>query len=111
MLTYTADARFRVKHASEASEWTLEIKFLQKRDEGTYYCQVPIRMLLYFNRVDKSLCFRNEEITIFWITDPLLVVKAKQVIIKKEKRTLSGVYEHSHFWIFTSFFLSSASRM
>lgn len=42
MLTYTADARFRVKHAPEASEWTLEIKFLQKRDEGTYYCQVHI---------------------------------------------------------------------
>ncbi|KAI9557655.1 hypothetical protein GHT06_017483 [Daphnia sinensis] len=44
VLTYTADARFRVKHSeSEASEWTLEIKFLQKRDEGTYYCQIPTR--------------------------------------------------------------------
>ncbi|KAK4016504.1 hypothetical protein OUZ56_031460 [Daphnia magna] len=44
VLTYTADARFRVKHSeTEASEWTLEIKFLQKRDEGTYYCQIPTR--------------------------------------------------------------------
>ncbi|XP_046438748.1 uncharacterized protein LOC124190212 isoform X4 [Daphnia pulex] len=43
LLTYTADARFRIKHTenTEASEWTLEIKFLQKRDEGTYYCQTP----------------------------------------------------------------------
>jgi hypothetical protein len=56
LLTYTADARFRVKHQSQpvqpppsasivpsrpdVSEWTLEIKFLQARDEGTYYCQV-----------------------------------------------------------------------
>ena len=40
LLTYTADARFRVKHAADAFEWTLEIKYLQKRDEGTYYCQV-----------------------------------------------------------------------
>lgn len=40
LLTYTADARFRVKHATDAFEWTLEIKYLQKRDEGTYYCQV-----------------------------------------------------------------------
>ena len=40
LLTYTADARFRVKHAAEASEWTLEIKYLQKKDDGTYYCQV-----------------------------------------------------------------------
>ncbi|XP_046438745.1 uncharacterized protein LOC124190212 isoform X2 [Daphnia pulex] len=45
LLTYTADARFRIKHTenTEASEWTLEIKFLQKRDEGTYYCQIPTR--------------------------------------------------------------------
>ena len=74
LLTYTADARFRVKHQSQpliqppptmssssssssaaaaaaasivpsrpdVSEWTLEIKFLQARDEGTYYCQVFI---------------------------------------------------------------------
>ena len=44
LLTYTADARFRVKHAPESSEWTLEIKFLQKRDEGAYYCQVRARL-------------------------------------------------------------------
>lgn len=51
VLTYTADARFRVKHSeTEASEWTLEIKFLQKRDEGTYYCQVRFPILSILKR-------------------------------------------------------------
>lgn len=51
VLTYTADARFRVKHSeTEASEWTLEIKFLQKRDEGTYYCQVRFPIFSIFKR-------------------------------------------------------------
>ena len=57
LLTYTADARFRVKHQSQptsavpsrpdVSEWTLEIKFLQQRDEGTYLCQVNNKFLSF----------------------------------------------------------------
>lgn len=41
MQTYTADARFRVKHATDSPEWTLEMRFVQTEDEGAYLCQVP----------------------------------------------------------------------
>ena len=47
LLTYTADARFRVKHHSEVSEWTLEIKYLQHKDDGTYHCQVTFLLTQY----------------------------------------------------------------
>lgn len=38
--TYTNDERFHVLHADGSDEWTLQIKFVQKRDNGTYECQV-----------------------------------------------------------------------
>lgn len=38
--TYTNDERFHVLHADGSDDWTLQIKFVQKRDNGTYECQV-----------------------------------------------------------------------
>ena len=37
---FTKDARFSLLHRPGDSDWTLIIKYLQKRDEGTYVCQV-----------------------------------------------------------------------
>ncbi|XP_026687536.1 uncharacterized protein LOC103520722 [Diaphorina citri] len=39
VLTYTNDARFQVIHTDGSDDWNLQIKFLQKRDNGTYECQ------------------------------------------------------------------------
>ena len=74
--TYTADARFRVKLASEVAEWTLEIKYLQKRDDGTYYCQVCAHLthLLKMGRLgleaNVSCCFLSYE---FCTTNEIII--------------------------------------
>lgn len=38
--TFTGDARFSVMHPEGSDEWTLEIKYVQKRDAGVFECQV-----------------------------------------------------------------------
>lgn len=38
--TYTTDQRFTTTHHKETDEWTLQIKFAQKRDAGLYDCQI-----------------------------------------------------------------------
>ncbi|KAG8330573.1 hypothetical protein J6590_060034 [Homalodisca vitripennis] len=40
LMTYTNDDRFTVLHADNSEDWHLQIKFVQKRDNGTYECQV-----------------------------------------------------------------------
>ncbi|KAG8212764.1 hypothetical protein J437_LFUL019722 [Ladona fulva] len=39
LFTYTNDERFQVIHAEGSDDWTLQIKYVQKRDNGTYECQ------------------------------------------------------------------------
>uniref|UniRef100_A0A8D8UXJ4 Down syndrome cell adhesion molecule homolog n=1 Tax=Cacopsylla melanoneura TaxID=428564 RepID=A0A8D8UXJ4_9HEMI len=44
--TYTSDQRFSAIHRREGDEWTLHIKWAQKRDAGMYECQLstqPVR--------------------------------------------------------------------
>ncbi|XP_057670115.1 junctional adhesion molecule A-like isoform X2 [Diorhabda carinulata] len=38
--TYTSDQRFQANHHQETDDWTLQIKWAQKRDAGTYECQI-----------------------------------------------------------------------
>ncbi|CAG9809685.1 unnamed protein product [Chironomus riparius] len=38
--TYTSDQRFQATHHKETDDWTLQIKWAQKRDSGVYECQV-----------------------------------------------------------------------
>ncbi|VVC35881.1 Hypothetical protein CINCED_3A010949 [Cinara cedri] len=40
LFTYTNDERFTVLHAEGSDDWTLQIKYVQKRDNGTYECQI-----------------------------------------------------------------------
>jgi len=46
MFTYTNDERFTVLHAEGSDDWTLQIKYVQKRDNGTYECQVSEKLLV-----------------------------------------------------------------
>lgn len=57
MFTYTNDERFTVLHAEGSDDWTLQIKYVQKRDNGTYECQVSVKQLvgLVFSPTIKSL--------------------------------------------------------
>ncbi|PRD28953.1 UNVERIFIED_CONTAM: hypothetical protein NCL1_30877 [Trichonephila clavipes] len=38
--TYTSDERFEALHLQKNNDWTLQIKYTQLRDSGTYECQV-----------------------------------------------------------------------
>ncbi|XP_075163740.1 hemicentin-2-like [Haematobia irritans] len=38
--TYTTDLRFQAIRHSESDDWTLQIKWAQKRDAGVYECQI-----------------------------------------------------------------------
>ncbi|XP_048518012.1 neuronal growth regulator 1 [Dendroctonus ponderosae] len=40
VFTYTNDQRFQILHAEGSDDWTLQIKYVQKRDNGTYECQI-----------------------------------------------------------------------
>ena len=42
---FIQDKRFTLHHDPAGREWTLLIKYLQERDEGTYLCQVKILKL------------------------------------------------------------------
>ncbi|KAG8236123.1 hypothetical protein J437_LFUL000486 [Ladona fulva] len=47
LFTYTNDERFQVLHAEGSDDWTLQIKYVQKRDNGTYECQgAPVSIAL-----------------------------------------------------------------
>ncbi|XP_070490011.1 uncharacterized protein [Chironomus tepperi] len=54
--TYTTDLRFQTTHHRTTDEWTLQIKWVQKRDAGLYDCQVssqPIKSYsVYLNVID-----------------------------------------------------------
>ncbi|XP_049538664.1 uncharacterized protein LOC125953254 [Anopheles darlingi] len=44
--TYTSDQRFQATHHKSNDDWTLQIKWAQKRDAGLYECQIstqPVR--------------------------------------------------------------------
>ncbi|XP_069994709.1 limbic system-associated membrane protein isoform X1 [Penaeus vannamei] len=40
VFTYTNDERFSITHRDGADDWTLSIRYLQARDNGTYECQI-----------------------------------------------------------------------
>ncbi|KAF2368065.1 Immunoglobulin V-set domain [Trinorchestia longiramus] len=39
-VTFIADERFHVFHEPDSGSWSLQIKYVQARDDGTYECQV-----------------------------------------------------------------------
>lgn len=40
VFTYTNDERFSVLHPEDSQDWTLQIKYTTRRDNGTYECQL-----------------------------------------------------------------------
>jgi hypothetical protein len=43
---YTNDERFAILHTPGSNTWTLQIKFVQRRDHGMYECQVSITIFI-----------------------------------------------------------------
>ena len=46
----------QVLHGEGSEDWTLQIKFVQKRDNGTYECQVSF---VSFSSVNPAAIFSN----------------------------------------------------
>ena len=46
--TYTSDQRFQAIHRKNSDEWTLQIKWAQKRDGGMYECQISTQPVKSF---------------------------------------------------------------
>lgn len=63
--TYTADQRFQSLHSNETAEWTLNIKWTERKDTGIYECQVstlPVKSLaLYLIVLDESELVRRQD--------------------------------------------------
>lgn len=51
--TYTSDQRFEAIHLPHSDEWSLRIKYPQKKDSGIYECQIsttpPIGYSIYLS--------------------------------------------------------------
>lgn len=71
--TYTSDQRFQATHHQDTDDWTLQIKWAQKRDAGMYECQIstqPVRS--YFVRLNVvgeyvTVCYCVSVRTSVWI--------------------------------------------
>ncbi|XP_003491137.1 zwei Ig domain protein zig-8-like [Bombus vosnesenskii] len=54
--TYTSDQRFEAMHTPHTEEWTLRIRYPQKKDSGIYECQIsttpPIGYSVHLNVVE-----------------------------------------------------------
>uniref|UniRef100_A0A182QRL8 Ig-like domain-containing protein n=1 Tax=Anopheles farauti TaxID=69004 RepID=A0A182QRL8_9DIPT len=60
--TYTSDQRFQATHHKNIDDWTLQIKWAQKRDAGIYECQIstqPVRS--FFVTLSVVACFTRPE--------------------------------------------------
>jgi len=57
--TYTSDQRFEAMHSPHAEDWTLRIRYAQRKDSGIYECQIsttpPIGHSVYLNIVGEYL--------------------------------------------------------
>lgn len=64
--TYTSDQRFEAMHSPHTEEWTLRIRYAQRKDSGIYECQIsttpPTGHSVYLNVVGK---LRSKIIYIF----------------------------------------------
>lgn len=63
--TYTADQRFQSLYSNETDEWSLHIKWTERKDTGIYECQVstlPVKSLaLYLIVLDESELVRRQD--------------------------------------------------
>uniref|UniRef100_T1JKP6 Uncharacterized protein n=1 Tax=Strigamia maritima TaxID=126957 RepID=T1JKP6_STRMM len=58
MYTYSSDQRFQIVNMPQIEDWTLQIKYVERRDQGVYECQVssdpPISLFVNLNIVGNN---------------------------------------------------------
>ncbi|CAG9815364.1 unnamed protein product [Phaedon cochleariae] len=77
--TYTSDQRFEAVHTPHTEEWTLRLRYPQKKDSGIYECQIsttpPIGHFVFLSIVALSLAERTEtEVVVVGEDIDLLVI-------------------------------------
>ncbi|KOX75308.1 hypothetical protein WN51_14230 [Melipona quadrifasciata] len=86
--TYTSDQRFEALHLPHAEEWTLRIRYPQRKDSGIYECQIsttpPIGHPVYLTIVDRiktteAKTFVSEPVTIIVGAPDLFVNKGSTI--------------------------------
>ncbi|XP_053690848.1 probable cytochrome P450 4d14 [Sabethes cyaneus] len=91
--TYTSDQRFEAMHSPHTEEWTLRIRYAQRKDSGIYECQIsttpPIGHFVYltvvagekWRRVRKLLnpTFNTRMLTSFM---PIMDFRASRMVAK-----------------------------
>ncbi|XP_055327122.1 uncharacterized protein LOC129580573 isoform X1 [Sitodiplosis mosellana] len=86
--TYTTDQRFQTAYHRDFNEWTLQIKWAQKRDAGVYECQIstiPIKSFsVRLNVVDPAIDNVDENIL-------NLVYNDQQIDVDDE---INGIQNH-----------------
>ena len=79
--TYTSDQRFEALHLPHAEEWTLRIRYPQRKDSGIYECQIsttpPIGHPVYLTIVGK---FDDDTLLILVITQGKREEKEKKFL-------------------------------
>jgi hypothetical protein len=59
--TYTSDQRFEAIHSPHTEDWTLRIRYPQRKDSGIYECQIsttpPVGHPVYLTVVGEFKCF------------------------------------------------------
>ncbi|CAO1439875.1 unnamed protein product, partial [Diamesa tonsa] len=81
--TYTTDQRFTTTHHKETDEWTLQIKFAQKRDDGVYECQISTQPIKSYSVRLNLVVTNKDEIT------------SSHLMIPNAKDYNSGIYSCS----------------
>ncbi|GBM19872.1 hypothetical protein AVEN_186146-1 [Araneus ventricosus] len=85
METYTSDERFEALHLQKSNDWTLQIKYTQLRDSGTYECQVSSDPKISF--------FVNLTIVDIFIDSGFIIQKPVHAV-KKEPYPLRNFLSH-----------------
>lgn len=63
---YTNDERFAILHTAGSNVWTLQIKFVQRRDSGMYECQVSEDLHFSFSSEEEKQNIMNKPLRYFW---------------------------------------------
>uniref|UniRef100_A0A9I3MII9 Ig-like domain-containing protein n=1 Tax=Anopheles merus TaxID=30066 RepID=A0A9I3MII9_ANOME len=83
---YTNDERFAILHTPGSNTWTLQIKFVQRRDHGTYECQY-----VYWQRNDRMINYDDSRRDITIETTPGPRTQSR-LIIREPQINDSGNY-------------------
>ncbi|CAD1480103.1 unnamed protein product, partial [Heterotrigona itama] len=96
--TYTSDQRFEALHLPHAEEWTLRIRYPQRKDSGIYECQIsttppighPVYLTIVVSRIQKRE-FRAEKIVEYKLQQGFVPIGSGSLFTLKVDGCLRGI--------------------